>query len=250
MSRELGHISLNFYKGYIMPRRGSIWNKTNAKKISKLSGKKKIGLGIFLALGVSIPLIILGLKLNLLWFCLLLGIPDIIFGIALIFVGIIQSQEEKTELLQNIRRRQIYEEKLLKSNITSIDLMSGHQFEEYLSILFSKLGYNTQRTKLSGDYGADLILKKNEKTTVVQAKCYSQKVSLKAVQEIVSAISFYQADDGWVVTNNYFTQSAINLAQYNNIQLVDRNKLIDLIIKSNELCTNDEDGMKESKSDK
>ena len=38
-------------------------------------------------------------------------------------------------------------------------------------------------------------------------------VGNKAVQEVISAVSFYGGDEGWVITNSSFTPSAIALAQ-------------------------------------
>ena len=49
---------------------------------------------------------------------------------------------------------------LRQSGIYDIDKMSGHQFEKYLGSLFPALGYKTEITKASNDFGADLILRK------------------------------------------------------------------------------------------
>jgi restriction system protein len=47
------------------------------------------------------------------------------------------------------------------------------------------------------------------------------------VQEIVGALRFYNADEGWVVTNSIFTPSARSLARANNIRLIDGHDLKD-----------------------
>jgi len=47
----------------------------------------------------------------------------------------------------------------------------------------------------------------------------------------MAAISMYQAQKGMVITNSYFTPSARDLANVNNIELVDRDDLDELIIK-------------------
>ncbi|MGG2016477.1 restriction endonuclease [Bacillus sp. S10(2024)] len=91
-----------------------------------------------------------------------------------------------------------------QSKIYDIDKMNGHQFEEYLGILFRELGYQTQVTKASGDFGADLILRKNNKKIIVQAKRYKKNVGISSVQEIVGAKEFYKANQTWVVTNSNF----------------------------------------------
>ena len=46
---------------------------------------------------------------------------------------------------------------------------------------------------------------------------------------MVAAIKYYNADSAIVITNSYFTKSAIKLAKVNNVELWDRDKLINLI---------------------
>lgn len=60
-----------------------------------------------------------------------------------------------------------------------------------------------------------------------------KKVGIKAVQEIVSAKNFYNAHRCMVITNNYFTDSAINLAKSNNVKLIDRDKLVAMLLTLN-----------------
>jgi restriction system protein len=72
------------------------------------------------------------------------------------------------------------------------------------------------------------------KKIVVQAKRYSKKVGLKAVQEIVSAKSYYKADECWVITNNYFTAPAMKLGNSNEVLLIDRDELIEWMLEDKE----------------
>lgn len=105
--------------------------------------------------------------------------------------------------------------------------MTGIEFEEFLKAHFQSLGYRVTLTQASHDYGADLILKdRNGEKTAVQAKKYSGKVGIKAVQEISGAVGYYGADKAIVVTNSYFTSSAVQLAKSNAVELWDRNQLI------------------------
>jgi len=123
--------------------------------------------------------------------------------------------------------------KYLKSGIDVVDKMSGEEFEEFLYAHFQNLGYKVMDTPVSHDYGADLILKKDSVKLVLQAKRYKEKVGIKAVQEIVAAIKYYDANNGVVISNNFFTKNACNLAVKNDIELWDRNKLIEIMSKSN-----------------
>lgn len=125
------------------------------------------------------------------------------------------------------------QEKYLNSGINIVDNLSGIEFEEYLLAHFIKLGYKGTLTPKTNDYGADLILKKGNDKIVVQAKRYSNKVGIEAVQQIIGAREYYKANKGMVVTNNYFTPNAINLAASSGIELWDRKNLLNIFYRSN-----------------
>ena len=110
-------------------------------------------------------------------------------------------------------------------SIDTIDEMGGIEFEDFLRHLFEKMGYDVVLTPASGDQGADLVISKFGEKTVVQAKRYAEKIPNDAVQEITAAIKHYRATYGMVVTSNDFQPSAIELANSNGIELVNREKL-------------------------
>ncbi len=116
-----------------------------------------------------------------------------------------------------------------KNKIGDFAKLNGYQFEEYLKELFSILGYQAIKTKGSGDQGADLIIKKENEKTVVQSKKYRGSVTNKAIQEVVASKKYYGADKAMVVTTGKFTKSAIDLAKSNDVELIDKNKLITII---------------------
>lgn len=113
--------------------------------------------------------------------------------------------------------------------LAKVDTLSGVDFELFCGQLLANNGYKVETTKASGDYGADLVLYGNNKKIVVQTKRYSKNIGVSAVQEIVSAKPMYNADESWVITNQYFTKNAINLARANNVQLIDRDGLSKMI---------------------
>lgn len=114
-------------------------------------------------------------------------------------------------------------------DINYIDSLDGVAFEKVLGKLFESMGYAVNFTKVSGDQGADLLLSKGDELKIVQAKCYKDKVSNSAVQEAVATKAFYKYDLAAVATNSYFTQGAIELAEANGVELIDREKLIELL---------------------
>jgi len=147
-------------------------------------------------------------------------------GYFLVFVLVCKSFLFLYQVLRT-RKQQKY---LLKADMPYIDKMDGRQFEIYLQILFRHLGYHPEVTKQSGDFGADLVMKRDEKI-VVQAKRYGYKnrVSLSAVQEVYGAKAYYRANQAWVVTNSYFTKQAKELAAACDVKLIDREDLQALI---------------------
>ena len=78
---------------------------------------------------------------------------------------------------------------------------------------------------LTGDQGADLLLSKSVQKVVVQAKKYSNKVTNKAIQEVFAAKAYYNAEKAIVVTSSSFTDSAIQLALSNDVELLDNARL-------------------------
>lgn len=113
-----------------------------------------------------------------------------------------------------------------RRSLSEIDAMTGREFEEFLGELFKRHGYKTKVTSASGDYGADLILHKDGQKIVVQAKRYKNNVGIRAVQEIIPAVAYYKADVAWVVTNSYLTKQAQNLADSNDVVIIDREELM------------------------
>lgn len=63
-------------------------------------------------------------------------------------------------------RNMIHEEKLKKSGIKDIDEMNGRQFEHYLGHLFKAHGYAVEVTRAASDYGADLVITKDERRSL------------------------------------------------------------------------------------
>lgn len=120
--------------------------------------------------------------------------------------------------------------RLARSGVNEIDKMDGKTFEKYLEVLFIKLGYKVERTRYTGDYGADLVVKKEGIKTAVQAKRHKNNVGIKAVQEAVAAKGQYSCDHAMVITNSFYTKQAIELAQSNQVELWDRKDLVKALL--------------------
>lgn len=117
----------------------------------------------------------------------------------------------------------------IETELKSIDVQTGLEFEKYIGNLFSKLGYTSVVTKASQDSGGDVLAQKDGKIFIIQCKNYSSSVGNKAVQEVYAAKGIYKADVAIVITNNYYTEQAHREANALNVELWDRNKLTELI---------------------
>lgn len=131
----------------------------------------------------------------------------------------------------NLKQKRQDKNKIAVFGMSQIDTLSGVEFENFLQEFFEKMGYSVNLTKASHDYGADLLISKNGKHSIVQAKCYSKAVGIKAIQEIVGAKKHYQVDDAFVVTNNYFSKEAEILALENGVKLIDRSVIERMLLK-------------------
>lgn len=120
----------------------------------------------------------------------------------------------------------------LDEELEKIDMMAGRDFEDYIVELLKYDGYkNVERTKYSGDFGVDIVASKNGIKCAIQCKRFNEKVNLKAVQEIVSGRKHYKCEKAIVVTNNYYANSAKELAFSNKVELLDRDYIISILKK-------------------
>ena len=113
---------------------------------------------------------------------------------------------------------------------SDIDLMEGHDFEYYCAELLKRRGFQeVEVTKGSGDYGIDILAEKDGVTYAIQCKCYAAPVGVKAVQEAYAGRDYYDRMVGAVLTNQYFTQPAVEAAKKLKILLWDRGYLESMI---------------------
>lgn len=114
------------------------------------------------------------------------------------------------------------------------DSMDGHQFEYFCADIVKKNGFsNVEVTQGSGDHGIDILAEKDGITYAIQCKCYSSNIGNAAVQQAHTGKSLYRKDIAVVLTNRYFTPQAKEEAQALGVKLWDRDKLNDMIEKSN-----------------
>ena len=113
--------------------------------------------------------------------------------------------------------------------------MNGYEFESLTKeILLKNNFYDVTVTKASCDFGVDVIAYKDSVKYAIQCKKYSSTVGIKAVQEIIASRAMNNCHVAVVLTNNYFTEAAKELALKNNCLLWDRDVLVKMINKYEE----------------
>ena len=110
-------------------------------------------------------------------------------------------------------------------SINQVDEMTGLEFERFAAALYRKVGYSAYPTKASGDFGADIVMEKDGRKIVVQAKNWKKSCGFDAVKEIYTAKGIYGADEAWVLTTSAMTKQAKEAARKLDVRIVDRRQL-------------------------
>ena len=106
------------------------------------------------------------------------------------------------------------------------DDMDGWEFEEYVAKLLVRDGYiHVEVTRGSGDQGVDILAQRDGVSYAVQCKHYTGKIPNKAVQEAYAGAEFYGCDVPVVLTNSFFSPSALELGDEIGVELWDREEL-------------------------
>lgn len=115
-------------------------------------------------------------------------------------------------------------------NENKFSLLSGSEFENLLVRLFQSMGYVVEHPGSVGDQGGDLVLNKDRERILIQAKCYTNNIGNNAVQEAAAAQKYYVCNKAIVIGTSNFTQQAIDLAKMNNVELVEKKQLQELLL--------------------
>lgn len=110
------------------------------------------------------------------------------------------------------------------------DLMEGRDFEFFCADLLQKRGFlDVEVTKGSGDNGVDILAEKDGVSYAIQCKRYDEPVGVKAVQEAYAGRDYYDKMVGVVMSNQYFTKNAVEMARKLKILLWDRGYLEEML---------------------
>ncbi|QYF92537.1 restriction endonuclease [Massilia sp. PAMC28688] len=109
--------------------------------------------------------------------------------------------------------------------------MSGTDYEAFCAELLRGLGFDAELTRTTGDQGADILASRNGERFAIQCKRYSGSVGNAAVQEAITARSFYDADHAVVVSNAQYTIAARQLAGKVGVYLLHHDDLSSLMAR-------------------
>ena len=121
----------------------------------------------------------------------------------------------------------LFLKKIIKKDIDikNFEIKTGIDYENYVANLLKKYNFKVQTTPKTGDFGVDLIAEKDKLKIAIQCKYYSRPVGIKAVQEVISGMKFYDCEVGCVISNNVFTKNAKKLANNQNILLLNEKNI-------------------------
>ncbi|OBK46992.1 restriction endonuclease [Mycobacterium sp. 1081908.1] len=111
------------------------------------------------------------------------------------------------------------------SDLADIDQMSGVEFEEFVAAQLRTVGWSVAHTASTGDYGVDLIAKRDGACMAVQCKRQAKAVGVAAVQQVVAGALQHRCNQTVVVTNQGFTKAARQLAATHRCRLVGREQV-------------------------
>ena len=155
----------------------------------------------------------------------------------------VENELSKLQIKPRVKSKENRSNDMVQESVTifDIDRLTGVQFEKFIEELLDANGYSdAQVTGKAGDQGGDILANKDDEKLIFQAKNYAlnRKITNTAVQEVLGAIAYYGADKGIVVTNSFFTSSAIELAEVNNISLWDRRIVTQMLESYNKSDSN------------
>ncbi|WP_411726683.1 restriction endonuclease [Methyloglobulus sp.] len=148
------------------------------------------------------------------------------------------AKQQRKELRYKQNEHEHWQQHYGSLHVDELRKLNGTEFENYLAELFKRQDYLVEMTPLTGDYGADLILHKDQQRIAVQAKCYTGSVGVTAVQEALSGMAYYRCHSAWVVTTGNYTTNAVELATQSKVRLFGRNELGKLILQMQNQTSN------------
>ena len=125
-------------------------------------------------------------------------------------------------------------EKFKKEQLKKLDYLvtiTPEEFEDYIALLFSKLGYKVEQTPYVNDGGKDAIALKDGKKYLIECKRYgiNKTIGRPQLQKFFAAMIEEKAVKGFFVNTGQYTKTAYEYAANNNIELINGEELVKLV---------------------
>ncbi|OPX63469.1 restriction endonuclease [Methanoregula sp. PtaB.Bin085] len=106
--------------------------------------------------------------------------------------------------------------------------MTPREFELFTAELLKEMGYyDVVVTPEKGDFGTDIVAKKDGITTAVQCKRFNENNSVgnREIQQLLGSMKYYHASHAIFVTTSYYTPQAMEQTKNASIDLWDKDTL-------------------------
>lgn len=117
---------------------------------------------------------------------------------------------------------------ILQSDVKELSDMNRESFAEYMAELFKRLQYYVEPIRSDKGKGSDFILRKGKQVICVRCEVESPD-SLISLQELGDSVSYYRTNKSMLIANGHFNEEARSFAKQNNIQLIDRDHLVNMM---------------------
>lgn len=120
--------------------------------------------------------------------------------------------------------------------------LTGHQFEDLVEKLIQAMGFVTKERMPSADGGIDILANYPqpifEGVYIIQCKRYSKPVSVSIIRDLYGVVHSHNANKGILITNSTYTKPSIEFAENKQLELIDGEKLVQLLVKHDLLENN------------
>ena len=113
-----------------------------------------------------------------------------------------------------------------------LDALDGMSFEDLVLRLYTAMGYECEKTP-KPEHGADVIATKENERLAIQCKHSNngKPRDKEAVRQLISEADYWIPTTKIAVTNTVFDKGAKELSRISSIELLEREKLLELIVK-------------------
>lgn len=111
--------------------------------------------------------------------------------------------------------------------------LTAYEFEHFVARLLQEMGYEADVTKRTGDYGVDIIAKKDKQIIAIQCKRYTETnlVGNRDIQRCLGSMHTINAKRSIFVTTSFYTKQALKQAEGCPIELWDKETFHELVKK-------------------